>query len=229
MDIRENLSVIYENMEKSAARSGRGREDITLVCVTKTVSPQRIREAVALGERELGENRVQELLSKYDSIDGANWHLIGQLQRNKIKYILDKVKLVHSLCSLSVAEEMQRLCLKRDTHLDCLIEVNIAKEETKSGLEEEEILDFIDRIAPLDRVRVRGLMTVAPFVEDPEEVRSCFAAMRHWFERLSGRSSPSFQMEYLSMGMSGDYTVAIEEGANMIRLGSSIFGHRNYH
>ena len=227
MSIRENLQKVEESIAKSAAVSGRKAEDVTLIAVSKTIDVERILEAYEAGVRQLGENRVQEMMGKQPQLPpDIGWHLIGQLQKNKVKYIIDKVKLVHSLCSLSVAQEMQRLLEKRDTALDCLIEINIAGEETKSGLSAQELPAFLEQIAPLDRVHIKGLMTVAPFAENPEEVRKYFAEMRGLFDKLSGRAG--LEMKYLSMGMSGDYNVAIEEGANMVRVGTAIFGHRNY-
>lgn len=225
--IKDNLEAVRQRIAASARRVGRDPGQVTLVAVTKTHPPQMIEEAVAAGALDLGENRVQELMSKIDLLPkNVRWHLIGQLQKNKVKYIIDKVELVHSLCSLSVAAEMQRLCEKRDTSIDCLIELNLAGEASKSGLLAGEIPAFLEAIAPYDRVHVRGLMTVAPIARDPEEVRPVFAAMRGWFTRLAEQQRGNLRMEVLSMGMSGDYTVAVEEGATMVRVGSAIFGSR---
>ncbi|MBQ9942716.1 MAG: YggS family pyridoxal phosphate-dependent enzyme [Christensenellaceae bacterium] len=229
MSVRDNLEAVRERMAQSAIKAGRLPEDITLVAVSKTKPVELIAQAVEAGALHLGENRVQEMMSKIDLLPKeVKWHLIGQLQKNKVKYIIDKVELVHSLCTLSVAAEMQRLCEKHDTHLDCLIELNVAREDSKSGLLEEDIPAFLDAIAPMDRVHIKGLMTVAPIAADPDEVRPVFAKMRSWFDKLAAEKRNNFSMEVLSMGMSGDFPAAIEEGATMVRVGSSIFGDRIY-
>lgn len=229
MSIKENIADIEEKIAAAAKRAGRDPKEITLLAVTKTVDLPRIREAVDAGLCELGENRVQEFMSKCDDIErNVNWHIIGTLQKNKIKYIINKVKLVHSLCSVSVAEEMQRLCEKNNTHIDVLIEVNVTGEESKSGIPILEIRAFINSISKLDRVHVKGLMTIARYSPDPEDARPCFKELKGLFEELKDRKEENFEMKYLSMGMSGDYEVAIEEGANIVRVGSAIFGERVY-
>lgn len=229
MQIKENLEALYENMEIAAAKAGRSRQEIELVVVTKTVEAERIQEIVDLGVTDLGENRVQEFLSKVDVIRGdVRWHIIGRLQKNKVKYIIERTKLVHSLCDLGVAQEMQRLCEKRGAAMDCLIELNVAGEESKAGLAPGELAEFLDKVAPLNRVHIKGLMTVAPIAQNPEDVRGYFASMKKLFDHLAAQKRPGFEMRYLSMGMTGDYKVAIEEGANMIRVGSALFGKRNY-
>ncbi len=229
MSIQQNIEEIQSRIEAAAERSGRKGEDILLLAVSKTVDLERIRQAVDAGLTSLGENRVQEMMSKYDEIDrNVDWHLIGTLQKNKVKYIINKVKLVHSLCSMSVAQEMQRLCEKHDTHMDVLVEVNVTGEESKSGVAIADARQFIDDIASLDRVHVRGLMTIAMYSPDPEECRPCFRELKSFFEELKACERDNLHMEYLSMGMSGDYEVAIEEGANIVRVGSAIFGERIY-
>lgn len=229
MSIERNISEINKRVEAAAIRSGRSREDILLLAVSKTVDVDRIRQAVDSGLRVLGENRVQELMSKYDVINrDVDWHLIGTLQKNKVKYIIDKVKLVHSLCSMSVANEMQRLCEKNNTYIDVLIEVNVTGEESKSGIPIGEVQHFIDELRHLDRVKVKGLMTIAMYSPNPEDARPCFKELKHLFDELKAVCRDNFEMKYLSMGMSGDFEVAIEEGANMVRVGSAIFGERIY-
>ncbi len=229
MSIKQNIEEIQSRIAAAAERSGRMGEDILLLAVSKTVDLERIRQAVDAGLASLGENRVQEMMSKYDEIDrNVDWHLIGTLQKNKVKYIINKVKLVHSLCSMSVAQEMQRLCEKHDTHMDVLVEVNVTGEESKSGVAIAGARQFIDDIASFDRVHVRGLMTIAMYSPDPEECRPCFRELKSFFEELKACERDNLHMEYLSMGMSGDYEVAIEEGANIVRVGSAIFGERIY-
>ena len=229
MSIENNIEEVKKRIELAAKRANRDPKDVLLLAVTKTVDLQRIRQAVDSGLTELGENRVQEMISKYEEIDRkVDWHLIGTLQKNKVKYIINKVKLVHSLCTLSVAQEMQRLCEKNDTHIDTLIEVNVTGEESKSGVPIAEARKFIDSLADLDRVHVKGLMTIARYSPDPEESRPCFKELKDLFEELKPMKSENFEMKYLSMGMSGDFEVAIEEGANIVRVGSAIFGERVY-
>lgn len=227
MSIKENLEEIRESIDRNARIAGRKGEDITLVAVTKTVDVKRIAQAVELGCTTLGENKVQEFLSKCDILGkNVDWHIIGQLQKNKVKYIIDKIGLLHSLSSLSVAQEIQRLCERKDTTLDCLVQVNVSREESKSGVYQEDLEAFLEALDSLNRVRIRGLMTMAPFSPDPEEARPVFHKLKEWFDKLSGQESDRMQMRYLSMGMSGDFQVAIQEGANMVRIGSSIFGER---
>lgn len=225
--IEQNLQELRGQIADCARRAGRQPEDVTLVAVTKTVDVPHIRAAVACGAHDLGENRVQELVRKYDEIPDVRWHLIGQLQSNKIKYIIGKTALVHSLCTLSAAREMDRLCARDGGHVDCLVEVNVAQEDSKSGVTEQALPGFLEEIAGLGGVHVRGLMTVAPFVEDPEQVRWVFARLANVFAKLPARQGDAFEMKYLSMGMSGDFKVAIEEGANIVRVGTAIFGHRS--
>lgn len=223
----KNIQNVRSRISEAANRVGRNAEDILLVVVTKTIPSERIAHVVNLGEVNLGENRVQEMMKKQQEIPGnISWHLIGQLQKNKVKYTIDGVSLIHSLCDVGVAHEINRLCEKKDSHMDVLIEVNVSKEETKAGVAMEEVDAFIKAISGFDRVSVKGLMTVAPYAENPEEVRGYFAELRHLFGVLSDKKSANFEMKYLSMGMSNDFEVAVEEGANIVRIGSSIFGDR---
>ena len=230
-EIEQHYGEVLEKIALSAGKSGRAAEDITLVAVTKTVDAGRINEALKAGARHIGENRVQEILEKVDKLDknyDFSIHLIGQLQRNKVKYIIDKVNLIHSLDRLSLAEEIERQCELKDKSMDCLIQVNISKEDTKSGIYEEDIMPLIEGIDRLPRVRVCGLMTIAPFTDREEDIRMCFSKCRTLFDKLSQYRTDRFDMKYLSMGMSGDFEIAIEEGANIVRIGSAIFGRRNY-
>ena len=227
--IKENLAAIEEKIKKAAEKSGRKREDILLLGVTKTIDTERIGELMALGVTELGENKVQELCEKYEVIgDRAQWHLIGHLQTNKVKYIIDKVKLIHSADSVRLVKEINSRAEKNGKVQDILIEINIGNEESKSGIKKEETFELLDEIAGFKNIFVKGLMTVAPFVEDPEENRDLFKEMFKLFIDIRAKKRDNVSMEFLSMGMTNDYEVAIEEGANIVRIGTGIFGARNY-
>lgn len=223
--IEENLKEIRENIRKAAIRSGRKPEDITLVAVTKTISVDRIQEAIELDVNVLGENRVQELLEKYPKLH-AQWHLIGHLQSNKVKYIIDKVDLIHSVDSLRLAQEIDRQAKKYKKVMPVLVEVNVAGEDTKHGVALGEAEGLVAALAELPHLQVKGLMTVAPFVENPEENRVWFRKMRQLYVDILQKIHNNIDMQYLSMGMSNDYVVAIEEGSNMVRIGTGIFGKR---
>jgi len=227
IEIIDNIKRVKDDICNAAVKSGRKPEDIRLIAVTKTVDPQRINIALENGITDIGENRVQELLQKYDEVHGdVFWHLIGQLQTNKVKYIINKVKLIHSLDRLSLAQEIQKQCQKTGKIMPVLVEVNIGKEQTKAGIMENDLENFIKEIAAFPNIAVQGLMTVAPLVQDKEKVRPYFQRMRIWFERLKESGIPGVKMKYLSMGMSNDFQIAIEEGSNMIRVGTAIFGKR---
>lgn len=228
-DIARNLEAIRRNIKIAAEKSGRSEKDILLLGVTKTIDTDRINYLIDLGVNELGENRVQELLSKYDTIgQRAQWHLIGRLQTNKVKYIIDKVKLIHSVDSLKLLEEIHKRAKAHNINMDILIEVNVGNEETKGGVNYDDAGDFVDRASEFDNITVKGFMTVAPFVENPEENRNYFKKMKKLFVDNSAKMNHNISMEYLSMGMTNDYQVAIEEGANIVRIGTGIFGKRNY-
>lgn len=225
MSIRSNIEFVRETIEKSAARSGLRGSDVTLVAVTKTVDLPRIQEALDAGVVDLGENRIQEYISKRDILAvNICWHMIGRLQKNKLKHIIGKISLIHSLSTMEAALEIQRLSERENISTPCLVQVNIGGEDTKSGLCAEDTLGFIESLAPLDRLCVQGLMAIAPVVEDPEKARPFFARMRVLFDSLP--SGGNVEKRWLSMGMSGDYAVAVEEGANIVRVGSLIFGRR---
>jgi PLP dependent protein len=233
MIIRHNLVSIRERITAAAAKSGRIPEDITVIGVTKTVEPERILQAVGEHVIHLGENRVQELCEKYDTINEAapypvKWHLIGHLQTNKVKYILDKVSLIHSLDSMELAREIQKRAEKAVKTVEVLVQVNVAGEETKFGMTPAETLSFVRELKHFDGLKVRGLMTVAPMAENPEDVRGVFRSMKKIFIDIKQENIDNIDMAYLSMGMSGDFEVAIEEGANLVRIGSAIFGKRSY-
>jgi pyridoxal phosphate enzyme (YggS family) len=226
--IRENIGDIRQRIECCAGKSGRKASDITLIAVTKTVDAGRIQAAVDLGVENLGENRVSEYLEKKDEINGKFlWHLIGQLQTNKVKYIIGGISLLQSLDRLSLAQEIQRQCEKKSVSQDVLVEVNIAGEETKAGIAMAEIDAFLEQLKNFPRIKVKGLMTVAPFTQDKAFLRDCFSRLYRAYDRLKGLREDGIEMQYLSMGMSGDFEEAILEGSNMIRIGSAIFGPRS--
>ena len=227
MSIRGNIETVRENIARAAERSGRSAEDILLLAVSKTVGPDKMQEAFDAGIRDFGENRVQEFLKKEEFFcKKANFHIIGQLQKNKVKYIIGHIEMLHSLCSVSVAAEIQRLCEKMDATQDCLIQINTSHEESKSGVPAEEAERLIEEIAPFDRVRVKGLMTIGARDALRELARPYFRQLRNVFDRLSSVKTDNFEMRHLSMGMTSDYEAAIEEGADIVRVGSAIFGER---
>ncbi len=224
MHIAENIAEIKKNVEAARKKSPNPNQPVTLVAVTKTRTPEQIHEVLAAGQTILGENRVQELLDKYDAVGPeATWHIIGHLQSNKVKYITDKVTLVHSLESQSLAKELNQRMLALGRPMDCLVQVNIADEESKFGLPKEEVLPFLEMVSKMPGIHVKGLMLIAPFFEDTEQVRPIFREMYQLFQEVKEKQISGIDMELLSMGMSHDYQVAVEEGANMIRVGRSVF------
>ncbi len=228
-EIQQNIIDIEQRIAAAAQKSGRKREDILLLAVSKTIDVPRIKQAVDCGLKELGENRVQEILEKYDAMgEDVYWHLIGHLQTNKVKYIIDKVKMIHSVESIKLAEEIDKRAKQSNVIMDILVEVNIADEQSKFGVTPKETLSFIKNIAFLDNIRIKGLMTVAPFVDNPEENRDCFRRMRQLLVDINAEKIDNVNMNVLSMGMSNDFEVAIEEGATIVRVGTNIFGKRVY-
>ncbi len=223
MSIAQNIEKIRSNIKKACEISGRNYDDITILGVTKTVGPDDIMCAVNEGITELGENRVQEFLEKYDKIPNVKWHIIGHLQTNKVKYIIGKTKLIHSVDSVKLAEEIERLSKKAGVITDILIEVNISGEETKSGISENEILPFLEKAENFSNVKVKGFMTMAPKFAPEDEIRQIFKKLYKIFVDISQKKYNNISMEYLSMGMSSDYVIAVEEGANIVRIGSKIF------
>jgi hypothetical protein len=230
VSIKENIDGVLERVAAAARRSGRSPEDVKVIAVSKTVDAQRAREAVEGGLINLGENRVQELVSKYEQLSDIDvkWHLIGHLQRNKVKYIIDKVVLIHSLESLDLAKEINKRALQHNMTANVLIELNIGQEESKFGLDEDSVYDFVKSMEQFANIKVLGLMTVAPFSENPENVRCVFRKMKEIFDKISEMKLTNTEMKYLSMGMTNDFEIAIEEGANMVRIGTAIFGKRIY-
>lgn len=227
--INENAVKIRKKVRDAAEKSGRSLEDITLIAVTKTQGIEKIRHALQAGMLDLGENKVQELCDKYPLVDTeCRWHLIGHLQTNKVKFIIDKVHMIHSLDRLDLADEIQKRAAKAGRTVDVLVQVNVAGEETKFGIPPEEALDFVKQLAVYPNLRVRGLMTIAPHVQNPEDVRPVFRQLKKIFIDIRQENIDNINMDYLSMGMSNDYEIAIEEGANMVRIGTAIFGARNY-
>lgn len=225
--IAENIREVLEQVRLGAVKANRAPAEIEVIAVTKTVPVHRIQEAVAAGIKKLGENRVQELMDKFPLLEGVEWHLIGHLQTNKVKYIPDKVTLVHSLDRLSLAEELNRRMLACGRVMDVLVQVNVAGEDTKHGIAPEETVSFIDTVRKFPGIRIKGLMTIGPYVEDPENVRPVFRQLRMLAEKVKTIDFPGVEMKHLSMGMSNDYRVAVEEGATLVRIGSAIFGQRN--
>lgn len=222
-----NLGKISKRIKAAAERSGRQEETIKIIAVTKTIPPISIREVMDLGISSFGENRVQELVAKFDEIPSpVQWHLIGHLQRNKVKYIVDKIALIHSLDRISLAKEIDKRAARIQRQIPVLIQVNIAEEKSKFGLQKEEVIPFIQEIKDYPHLEIQGLMTMAPLVQDPEEVRPVFRSMRELRDEINALSLSGVRMKYLSMGMTNDFEIAIEEGANMVRIGSGIFGER---
>lgn len=224
-DIYSNVQMIKERVDASAKKTGRELSDITIVAVSKTVGADAVAHAQEAGIRNFGENRVQEYLKKREVFkDTVNWHIIGPLQRNKVKYILDGVCLLHSLDRLSLAQEIQTQCEKNGTDISALVQLNIGREPTKSGIYEENLERFLEELSVMRRIRVCGLMAIPPMVQDADDNRPYFQKMRTLFEKFR-EAYPC--MTYLSMGMSDDFEAAIEEGSNVVRIGTAVFGARS--
>lgn len=223
-----NFKKITENIALAAQQSGRQAKDITLLAATKTVDVKMINYAIAAGINFIGENRVQEFLSKYNDYIPVHKHFIGHLQTNKVKDIVGKVELIHSVDSYRLAEEISKQSVKRGIVTDILLEVNIGNEQSKSGFNYDETAVAVEKIASLEGVRAKGLMAIPPICENPEQNRPYFAKMQKLFIDIACKKIDNSSMEILSMGMSDDYEVAISEGANMVRLGTALFGRRNY-
>lgn len=227
--LETQLKEVEAKIQAACDRAGRKREEVTLIAVSKTKPIEMLQEAYDLGVRVFGENKVQEITAKYDALpDDIHWHMIGHLQTNKVKYIIDKVDLIHSVDSIRLAETIDKEAQKHDLIANILVEVNVAKEESKFGLMPEEVDGFIDEIANLKHIQVKGLMTIAPFVENPEDNRPVFAHLRKLSVDIAKKNIDNITMSILSMGMTNDYQVAIEEGATMVRVGTGIFGARDY-
>ena len=219
VDIKANLEEVRSKM----------KDDVLLVAVTKTHTPQEINIAIDNGVTDIGENKVQEILDKYDSVKPVRWHMIGHLQTNKVKYIIDKVVLIHSVDSLKLAREIDKRAKQHEKTMDILVQVNIADEESKWGVSKDELTELIDGIiAECPNVRIKGLMTVVPYADEPDEIRGYFAEVKDLYDEIGQREDEMIDFEYLSMGMTHDYVTAMEEGSNLIRVGTAIFGARVY-
>ena len=227
--INENISRVRENIVKACEKAGRNPEEVTLIAVSKTKPVSAIEEALLSGTLDYGENKVQELCDKYDVLPkNIRWHMIGHLQRNKVKYVVGRAALIHSVDSMRLAETISEEGVKKGVTVPVLIEVNVAGEESKFGVTLEETEGLVREIAKLPSIQIIGLMTIAPYVEDPEENRVHFSRLKQLSVDIKNKNIDNVSMDVLSMGMTGDYQVAIEEGATMVRVGTGIFGERNY-
>lgn len=227
--LKENLTKVEENIQKACDKAGRKRSEVTLIAVSKTKPVEMLQEIYNEGIREFGENKVQEMCEKMELMpQDIKWNMIGHLQTNKVKYIIGKTSLIHSVDSLKLAEEIQKQAVKHDVTADILVEVNIANEKSKFGISKDETIQMVRNIAKLDHLKIKGLMTIAPFVENPEDNRLYFREIKQLSVDINNQNIDNVSMDVLSMGMTGDYMVAIEEGATMVRVGTGIFGERNY-
>lgn len=229
-DIRENIELLNARIAAAAARSGRSASDITLIAVTKTVDFEKVREAFAAGIRHFGENRAQELALKRSQLDlDCTWHFIGHLQSNKVRDALAYSSLIHSVDSIPLASEIDRRSAANGAVAEILAQINISEEETKSGIDAEQTRAFVEALAAFSHIRILGLMAIARPSENPEDARQDFRRMKQIFDRIAkGVNKANVEMRFLSMGMSHDFEVAIEEGSNMVRVGTAIFGNRIY-
>ena len=228
-DIRANLVKINEQIKASAEGCGRNADDVLLVAVSKTRTPEEINIAIDAGVTDIGENKVQEIMDKYDAVKPVKWHMIGHLQTNKVKYIIDKVAMIHSVDSLKLAEEIDKRAAQHGLTMDILIQVNSAMEESKFGITTGETGQMIqDILANCPNVRIRGLMCIAPYEDNPEDAKIYFEEVKKLYDEYGKIQHPNLDFKYLSMGMSNDFEVAIEAGSNLIRVGTMIFGARDY-
>lgn len=227
--ISENLEQVKKNIEEACKKAGRSPDEVTLIAVSKTKPVALLQEAYDAGARCFGENKVQEIVDKYPQLPSdIRWHMIGHLQRNKVKYIVDKVEMIHSVDSLRLAETIEQEASKHGVKVPVLLEVNVAGEETKFGLRPDEVLPLIKAVSEFPHIKIQGLMTIAPYVEDPEENREIFRQLKKLSVDIEAKNINNVTMSVLSMGMTGDYQVAVQEGATMVRVGTGIFGERDY-
>ena len=227
--IKDNISDVNTRINKACERSGRDRSRATLIAVSKTKPVDMLKEAYDTGIRDFGENKVQEIMDKYDKLPkDIRWHMIGHLQTNKVKYIADKIYMIHSVDSYKLASEISKYALKAGRIIPVLIEVNVADEESKFGVTFDNAESLIRQIAPLEGIKVTGLMAIAPYTTNPEENREYFARLRQLSVDITSKNIDNISMSVLSMGMTGDYEIAIEEGSTYVRVGTGIFGERNY-
>ena len=227
--IKENYDLVLNKVNKAAVDANRNESDVTLIAVSKTKPIEALKEAYDAGARHFGENKVQEIMEKYDKLpQDIKWHMIGHLQTNKVKYIIDKVCMIHSVDTVKLAETISKEAVKRNLVMPILIEVNVADEETKFGVKKSDLQSFYESICNLPGIEVKGLMTVAPYVDDPEENRQHFVILRQLSVDINNKNPHNSYVTELSMGMTGDYEVAISEGSTFVRVGTGIFGERNY-
>mgnify|MGYP002535629640 FL=1 len=228
-DIRGNLEKVRQQIRQSAEGCGRSQDDVLLVAVSKTRTPEEINIAIEAGVTDIGENKVQEIMDKYDDIKPVRWHMIGHLQTNKVKYIIDKVLMIHSVDSYKLAAEINKRAAACGITMDILLQVNSAQEESKFGISTEETEGLIMQILDsCENIRIRGLMCIAPYADDPEDIKKYFDSVKEQYDQFSTIDHPNLDFRYLSMGMSHDFPVAIEAGSNLVRVGSAIFGERDY-
>lgn len=227
--IKEQYKEVLDKVNNAVKKAGRNLDEVTLIAVSKTKPIELLKEAYDAGARDFGENKVQEILDKYDKLpNDVRWHMIGHLQTNKVKYIIDKVSMIHSVDSVKLAEIISKEAVKHNLIMPILIEVNVALEDTKFGVLPNDLQEFYDSIRDLPGIDIRGLMTVAPYVENSEENRQYFVIMKQLSVDISRKNTDNSYVSELSMGMSGDYEVAIDCGATYVRVGTNIFGERNY-
>ena len=227
--LADNYKCVLEDVNLTCKNVNRDCSDVTLIAVSKTKPVEMLQEVYNAGARDFGENKVQEIMDKYEKLpNDIRWHMIGHLQTNKVKYIADKVYMIHSVESEKLAKEISKQAVKVGRTIPILIEVNVAEEDSKFGIKLEECEDFILAIHDLPGITIKGLMTIAPFVENAEENREYFRALKQLSVDITKKNIDNVSMDFLSMGMTGDYIVAIEEGANYVRVGTGIFGERNY-
>lgn len=227
--ITENLEQVRKNIDEACRMAGRDPKEVTLIAVSKTKPVSMLKEAYDAGARCFGENKVQEIMDKHPQLpEDIQWHMIGHLQRNKVKYIVDKVSMIHSVDSLRLAQTIEQEAAKHNVCVPVLLEVNVAQEESKFGLKMDEVLPLIETIADFPHIKVQGLMTIAPYVENAEDNRDFFLQLKKLSVDIEAKNINNVSMSVLSMGMTGDYQVAVQEGATMVRVGTGIFGERNY-
>ena len=227
--LKENLTEVQSRVEQACKRAGRDVTEVTLIAVSKTKPVTDLQEIYNAGVRDFGENKVQEMCDKMENMPkDIKWHMIGHLQRNKVKYIVGNVALIHSVDSYRLAEEINIQAKKKGIVVPILVEVNIADETTKFGVSKEDAMELVRQIASLDALSIKGLMTIAPYVVDPEENRAYFRKIKELSVDIDNQNIDNVSMDILSMGMTGDFEVAIEEGATMVRVGTGIFGKRDY-
>ncbi len=227
--LKENLAQVEVNIQKACEKSGRARQEVTLIAVSKTKPVEMLQTIYDCGVRDFGENKVQEMCDKMEVLPkDIKWHMIGHLQTNKVKYIVGKTELIHSVDSVHLAAEIQKQAVKHNVIVPILIEVNIAEEESKFGIHKEDTIAMVREIAAMDHLQIKGLMTIAPFVENAEDNRLYFREIKQLSVDIKNQNIDNVSMDVLSMGMTGDYMVAIEEGATLVRVGTGIFGERNY-